>query len=136
MYFKDDIQINLDTPLTFDGITYPIGYFRDEQRRESMGITYVPDPEPEPAPAPVPTACSPAQGLAALFILKGIKEADILDAIDNIPDEQTKYLASIAFSRATEWRWDSGNFQLLAGALGLSGQDIGELFEYAVTVEV
>ena len=95
-------------------------------------------PEPEPAPyvPPKPTSCTPAQGLIALFALKGIKEFDIQSAIDGIADPIEQYKAQVGYSRATAWERQSATMQALAGLLGLSEQDLDALFEYAQGVLV
>lgn len=83
-----------------------------------------------------PAVCSPAQGLVALYSIKGIKESDILKAIDGIKEDQTKYLATIAYNKASEWNRDSDSFQMLAGILKLTDDDLNELFAFAATVNI
>ena len=46
-------------------------------------VTYTPPPLPEPV---VPVICTPAQGLVALFAIKGVTEADVSAAIAAIPE--------------------------------------------------
>ena len=84
----------------------------------------------------VPQSCSPAQGLVALFAVKGIREADISAAIDSIPDEVQRYTAQIAFGRATAWQRGSATMQALANLVGLTDQDLDDLFAYAAGVLV
>lgn len=93
----------------------------------------VPAPPPEPI---IPTSCTPAQGLIALFALKSITEQDILDAINLIPDPVQRYAAQIGYSRATSWERESPTMQSMAGLLGLSEQDLDDLYVYAVGVLV
>ena len=95
--------------------------------------TYVP---PEPAPPYVPSACSPAQGLVALYAVKQITESDVAAAITAIPDPVSRYTAQIAFSRATEWRRESAAMQQLAVLIGLTAADLDALFSFAATVQV
>lgn len=83
-----------------------------------------------------PQVCSPAQGLVALFAVKQITEADVNAAIAGIADPVLRYTTQIAFARATEWRRDSAAMQGLASLLGLTEQDLDELFAFAVTVAV
>lgn len=93
-------------------------------------------PEPLPTPAVAPTVCSPAQGLVALYAVKGTTETDIQTAIASIPDPVQQYTANIAFSKATEWRRNSQSMLMLANLLSLTEQDLDELFTYAVTVTI
>lgn len=87
-------------------------------------------------PPPIATSCSPAQGLIALFAVKGITEADILAAIDSIPDTVRRYSAQIGYSRATTWEKESPTMQAMIALLGLSETEVDNLFSFAVTVAV
>ena len=86
--------------------------------------------------ARVPQSCTAAQGERALFDLRSITDADVLAAIDQIPDADNRYRARSAYQRATEWRRDSETTQTLAAILALSESDMDDLFTYAVTVNV
>lgn len=90
----------------------------------------------EPVPAAGPQECTPAQGLIALYALKGIEEAAVHAAIAGIADPVARYTAQIAFARATTWRRASETMQQLAALLGLSAEDLDALFAFAVAVEV
>ena len=81
-------------------------------------------------------ACSPAQGLVALFAIKQITESDVNATIAAITDPVARYTSQVAFARATEWRRDSASMQQLATLLGLTESDLDALFEFAVTVAV
>lgn len=85
---------------------------------------------------PAPAVCSPAQGLVALYVTKGITESDITAAIAEIPDDAARYTAQIGYTRATEWRRDSATMQGLAALLGLSDADCDALYALAVQVQV
>lgn len=87
------------------------------------------------APA-APQACTPAQGLVALYVLKGITEADLQAAVDGVTDPMTRYTAKIGFSRATEWRRDSQTVELLANIIPLTQDELDQLFAFAPTVAV
>ena len=100
------------------------------------GAVLLPEPAPEVPTPESPTACSPAQGLVALYAINGITESDIAAVIASIPDPVQRYTASIGFNRATEWRRNSDTMQAIAGLLGLSEEDIDALFAYAATVRV
>lgn len=91
---------------------------------------------PEPERAPALSACTPAQGLVALFALKGITEESILAVIESIPDELQRYTARIGYQRATSWERNSTTMQTMAQLLQLSESDLDELFAYAVGVSV
>lgn len=96
-----------------------------------------PEPEePVEVEPPKPSACSPAQGLVALYALKSVTEDDILALVEAIPDPVQRYTAKIAYTRATEWSKESITVQMLAAALDLSDEELDELFAYAVTVQV
>lgn len=85
---------------------------------------------------PAPAVCSPAQGLVALYVTKGITESDITAAIAEIPDDAARYTAQIGYTRATEWRRDSATMHGLAALLGLSDADCDALYALAVQVQV
>ena len=104
-----------------------------EQYPGAWRVAAVQDEPPSPS---VPQVCTAAQGERALFDLRGITDADVLAAIDQIPDADNRYRARSAYQRATEWRRDSETTQTLAAILALSPGDMGELFTYAVTVNV
>jgi hypothetical protein len=93
-------------------------------------------PPEEAVPERLPQACTPAQGLVALFALKQITEEDVLAAISQIADPVAQYTARIGYQRATTWERDSPTMQAMAGMLKLSEADLGELFAYATAVKV
>lgn len=90
---------------------------------------------PEQAPTR-PSACTPAQGLVALFALKSLTEDNVLDAIAQIPDPVQQYTARIGYQRATTWERGSPTMTAMAQLLQLSDEDLDELFTYAVGVQV
>lgn len=83
-----------------------------------------------------PKVCSPAQGLVALYAIKGITEANIQAAIETIADPATRYAAEVGLKRSTEWRRDSQTTQMLAALLSLSESDLDALFAHAVTIQI
>lgn len=85
---------------------------------------------------PIPSSCTPAQGLVALFAVKGITEDDVLAAIGQIADPVQQYTARIGLQRATTWERTSPTMQVMAQLLGLTEQDLDDLYTLAVTVEV
>lgn len=84
----------------------------------------------------VPQACTPGQGLVALFVLNGITEEDLLARIASIPDPVARYTAQIAYSRSTLWERSSQTVQTLGQLMSLTESDLDQLFTYAVTVQL
>lgn len=85
---------------------------------------------------PRSAACTPAQGLVALFVLKRITEDNILQAIDSIPDDELRYTAKIGYQRASSWERSSPTMQTMAQLLQLSESDLDELFTHAAGVNL
>ena len=85
---------------------------------------------------PVPTSCTPAQGLIALYALKQITEQDIFGAIAQIPDPVQRYTATIGYQRATTWERGSVTMATMAQLLGLTDEDLDDLFAYSSGVKV
>lgn len=81
-------------------------------------------------------SCTPAQGLVALYALRGITEDDVLAAIEQIPDSIQRYTTKIGYQRATVWERNSTTMQALAKLLQLTSESLDELFSHAVTVQV
>lgn len=94
------------------------------------------DPAAEPPPVVVPRSCTPAQGLIALYALKGIEEGHVLASIEAIPDALQRYTVKIGYQRATTWERGSPAMQTMAQLLQLSEHDLDELFAYAAGVAV
>ncbi|MCX7505879.1 hypothetical protein [Delftia tsuruhatensis] len=90
---------------------------------------------PDPLPA-IPETCTPAQGLVALYVLRGITEDALHQTIDGIEDAALRYTTRIGFARATEWRRSSPAIALMGELLNLSAADLDALFTHAVMVEV
>ncbi|MBC2768563.1 hypothetical protein [Pusillimonas minor] len=82
-------------------------------------------------PGPVPESATPAQGLMALYQLKGITEADIEAAIEGITDPAQRYTAQIAYRKTTLWQRHSQSMATIAALLGLTEQDLDDLFRLA-----
>ena len=89
-----------------------------------------------PEPPAVPESCTPAQGLVALYVLRGVTEDDLASAIEAIQDPALRYTTRIGFARATEWRRSSPSIVLMGELLKLSPADLDALFTFAVTVVV
>ncbi|AEF91036.1 hypothetical protein DelCs14_4053 [Delftia sp. Cs1-4] len=91
--------------------------------------------EPPPPPA-IPEICTPAQGLVALYALRGITEDALHSVIDSIQDTVLRYTTRVGFARASEWRRCSPSIVLMGELLNLSSADLDALFTFAVNVEV
>lgn len=87
----------------------------------------------EPEPTPVPEAVSKAQGKAAL-IQAGHWQA-VLNYVDNIEDPNQKALAEIAINDTQEWLRSSPLLNSMAVAIGLSSEDLDDLFIAAANIE-
>lgn len=85
---------------------------------------------------PLPSKCSPAQWLVSLFLLKQIKEEEIISAIGSISDIEQQYLARIGYAHAKTWERDSPTMKIIADLLHLTDSDMDALFAKAVTVQV
>ena len=71
------------------------------------------------------------QALLALYDLKGVKDIDIDEQIETIEDESQRYRARVDWQGAVSIESDSPTVLMLASALGLSNQELVDLFEYA-----
>ena len=90
-------------------------------------------PETE-TPTYVPEAVSRAQGKAAL-ILAGLWDA-VTQYVEGIEDNTTKLLAETALYDTQEWRRDSPFLVECAAALGMSSEDLDELFINAAEIKL
>ena len=93
--------------------------------------------EPHPATEPeipVPHQVTRAQGKAAL-IVAGLWD-DVLAYVEAIDDPQEKLLALVALNDTTHWNRDSPMLNTAAAALGLTEQQLDDLFIQAATIEL
>lgn len=91
-------------------------------------------PEPaDPLPVKVPYSITRAQG-KAILIIDGIWD-DVLIAVDAIADPTQKALAEIAMHEQVTWLRDSPTLLMLAAALGLTEEQIDDMFIRAGRVE-
>lgn len=107
-----------------------------EERVGGLVIHRWPSPPPEPSSPALPQQCTPAQGLIALFALKGITEAQLDGAVGSIADTTMRYTAQIGLKRATTWQRDSATTRTMAALMDLSDADLDRLFAYAAEVQV
>lgn len=87
----------------------------------SLAIGPAPYVEPEPGPEPVPQRISRFQARAALL------DAGLLADVE-IAVSETAPLTQLAWAEATEWMRDSPAIAVIGAALGLSPEDIDNLF--------
>lgn len=83
---------------------------------------------PLPSPGPVPSVVSRFQGRAALLL------AGHLEAAENIiasADAMTR----LAWSEAIEWRRESPTISALGAALGMTSEQVDDLFRQAAGIE-
>lgn len=73
-----------------------------------------------------PQSVSRAQGKAAL-ILAGKFDA-VMQYVDSIPEASEKALAQVALNDTTEWERESAFLNNAAKAMGLTDQDLDDLF--------
>jgi hypothetical protein len=71
-----------------------------------------------------------------LYSQKQLTEQDILDAIAQVEDPVERYTATIGYQRATTWERSSATTAVMAELLGLTDEDLDELFAYAVGIAV
>lgn len=91
------------------------------------------EPDPDYVPPRVETVTN-AQGTAAL-IQAGIWQA-VLDYVDGIQDPVEKALADVALNKTTEWRRDSEFLNTAASKIGLSEQQLDDLFTEASKIQL
>lgn len=83
-----------------------------------------------PAPAPVPPVVSRFQARAALH------QSGLLDQVEALmSDPQTDPTSRLAWTHATEFRRSSPTIATLAGPLGLSDEQVDDLFRAAAQIE-
>lgn len=95
------------------------------------GYVAIATPVFEDIPVYIPESVSRAQGKAALL------NAGLLEMVENYIDSLTgeeKIRASLAFNETTEWRRDSPFLAQAASALGLSEQQLDNLFLVASNI--
>ena len=83
-----------------------------------------------------PQSCTPAQGLIALYELRGVTDADIVSMINAIADPVEQYHARIAYTRTSDWQRTHPVIVLAAQQLSLTSDDIDALFAHAASVIV
>lgn len=85
-----------------------------------------------PEPAPVPEQVTKAQGKAAL-ITAGLWQA-VLDYVAGIENPTEQALAEVALNDTQDWRRDSPFLNQAAAAIGLSNEQLDDLFTAAAQI--
>ena len=83
-------------------------------------------PAPEPEPPIVPAVVSRAKGKVVL-IRAGLWQS-VLDYVAAIPDPVQKAIAEVALHDAQEWRRDSPLMTAISSALGVTEEQMDQLF--------
>lgn len=86
--------------------------------------------QPPPSPAPVPRTVSRFQARAALHLSGHLVAAEAAVAASTDP------LVQMAWDEAIEFRRTSPTIVSLAAAIGLTDQQVDDLFRLAATIEV
>ena len=89
---------------------------------------------PPPMPEPVPEQVTSAQGAAAL-IQAGLWQP-VLDYVDAMTDPTEKAMAEVALHRTTHWQRTSPFLNAAAASLGLSDEQLDDLFRQAAANEL
>jgi hypothetical protein len=117
-----------ESPLAENWIEAPAqvapGWFYD-------GASFTPPPPPEPQPEPVPQTVSRFQARAALFLAGKLADAEA--AVEAAAAENP--LIALAWREAIEWKRTSPALNALAAQIGMTGEDVDDLFRTAATLE-
>lgn len=89
---------------------------------------------PELEPDPVPQSVTRAQGKAAL-IQAGLWSA-VVSYVEGIADPTEKALAEVALNDTLEWQRSSPFLNSAAAALGLTDEQLDDLFRQAATIQL
>lgn len=109
--------------------------YESEQERQEWGAPELVEMTPEeidahlnppPGPEPVPQQVTRAQGKSAL-IMAGLWD-DVVSYVDGITDPTEKALALVALNDTTHWQRSSPFLNSASMALGLTDEDLDNLF--------
>jgi hypothetical protein len=95
------------------------------------GAAFTPPPPPEPQPEPVPQTVSRFQARAALHLAGKLTDAEA--AVEAAAAENP--LIALAWREAVEFKRTSPALNALAGAIGMTPEDVDNLFRLAATIE-
>lgn len=83
-------------------------------------------------PKVVPQTISRAQGKAALLSFGYLD--DVESYIETMPEGKDKRLALLAFNETNEWQRESPFLQQMASVVGLTQDELDDLFTFAATI--
>ena len=101
--------------------------------RLAQYIVNEPPPEPEPVVVPVPEFVGPAQIRLALLDLYGVTDEAIRGAIDQFP-EPNRSRALVLYDYSAEFRRSNPFVAAIGQMLGISDEQVDDLFRYAITL--
>lgn len=159
--YVDEALTSITTPYwVYEGVQYPPNIFQNftEEQLEDVGIftvvyenTSVPegrqishyeyswrdgkavgDPVFEDAPRIIPQTVSRAQGKASLLSF-GLLD-DVEAYIEAMPEGVDKKLALLAYNETNEWHRESPFLQQMASEIGLTQEQLDNLFIVAATI--
>ena len=114
----------------------PTGAVRYALQADGTVLVYMPGdtlpPDPEPGPPPVPAEVTMRQARAVLIVRGLLPQVEA--AIDAIPDATQRALARNEWERSTVVQRNRGLVVQMAGALGLSSEQIDALFIAAAAI--
>lgn len=84
-----------------------------------------------PPALPVPESVTRRQLLLALFTATGVKDTDILTSLGQIADPATRYVATVEFAQASEFRRGHPLVAQLAAQLHLTSAQVDDIFRAA-----
>lgn len=120
-----------ETPNTYASQSYTRLEGADENEAAvAGGLTAIPA-TPAP-PAPVPNQVSPRQFRLAMLQV-GVSPSDVTTAIDAIADPVVKAAAQVEWEYAVVFERDHALIASLAASMGLSSQDVDNIFRIAIT---
>lgn len=93
-------------------------------------------PDPPPAPLPVPQIVSRFQARAAMLSSEptSAEYPNLLAQIDAAVEASDNAFVKLAWNEAVEWRRDSPTVRALASALGVTDDQIDDLFRAAAGI--
>lgn len=133
----DGVVVNVELwndPPTRDGVT-----FVELSADSPVGIGHTYDgenftaPEPDPVVVPVPDSVGPAQIRLALLDMYGVTDEMIRGAIDQL-SEPARSRALVLYDYSAEFRRSNPFVAAIGQMLGISDEQVDDLFRYAITL--
>jgi hypothetical protein len=106
-------------------------------RYEFDALGFVRLPDPPPPPLPVPQIVSRFQARAAMLASPATAEGfgNLLEQIDAAVAASDNAFIRLAWAEAVEWNRSSPTVNAIAGALGVTGEQLDDLFRAAAGIE-